>query len=565
MLRMKVLPLLTLSTLLFALPGSAAERDFSTLKVATVNGDAVTIKDLRSQFKNRHGGHAKFLGGEQELRTFLRVAIDDRLLLQEAYEIQLDADPLVAREVEQFESNKAADHLVRIEIERKSEPSLDEIREIIRKYGDFLVQVREIGMHSKPEAEEIRNSLLRSADPEVLARSCSILQTRSRGGLRLVGWGSVSDPEQEALIMNLQPGEVSPVLEIDGTYQVVIGEGRIDAIRPELDAAKDAIAAILRKRKKDARERALAESVWSRYEVVVVLKPASIAELRKTFESAPRTIVARWNGGELTLAQTVNAKELASLATMPEKRALEQLDARVRATINSAVFALEARARKLHEVAEVADPVTDFREKLMLDALYGDHILKDYKLTEEDVRAYYDANAKSFFEPEKRRVAQILVASESDANAVAAELAKGKDFAELAKSKSRDVTTASSGGDLGWITADHVPPAFGMLFTLDAGTTTKPVRTTSGWHVIKVVEVQPKRVLSFEEAKESAAKGASEQKKRVLRDAWLEKLREAAKIEIDDAAIRDYVIANPIDPSRPAPAMQGMAPPSSTH
>ncbi|MGZ4809951.1 MAG: hypothetical protein ACXV7D_11555, partial [Thermoanaerobaculia bacterium] len=142
--------LLAIAALTFALLSPliahAAENDkYSGLRVAIVNGDPITIKDLRSQFKSRHGGHTRFLGGEEELRTFLRIAIEDRLLLQEAYALALDSDPAVKTETEAFENNKAADYFVKVEVDQKSEPTADEVRAVWEKYGDFFVQVREIG------------------------------------------------------------------------------------------------------------------------------------------------------------------------------------------------------------------------------------------------------------------------------------------------------------------------------------------------------------------------------------------------------------------------------------
>jgi peptidyl-prolyl cis-trans isomerase C len=379
--------------------------------------------------------------------------------------------------------------------------------------------------------------------------------TRQRGGLRLVAWGG-SDPVREALILGLDAGDVSPVLEIDGGFEVLVGEGRVDAIRPEFEVTREAIGAILRKRKKEALERSVSADAWKTYHAQIVLPETSLAAFRKAFDASPDTVVATWEGGQLKAREVASRSELDSLAAMPAADAQQQVEARIRATANGALFALEARARKMNEVAEVADAATDFREKLMLDALYGEHILKELKLEDGDVRAYFDAHKAEFFEQEKRRVAQILVGSETDAKAIAAQLAKGADFAQLAKSKSRDITTASAGGELGWITADHVPPSFGSVFQLAAGKNTNPVRSAAGWHIIKVVEIQPKRSLTFEESKERVATAVSEQKKRALRDVWLKKLNEAAKIEIDDAAIREFVKENPLDPNKPAPSMQ---------
>jgi peptidyl-prolyl cis-trans isomerase C len=546
-------------TLMFPLGAGAVETDkWAEIEVAKVNGESVKIKDLRSQFKNRHGGHTKFLGGEEELRTFLRIAIEDRLLLQEAYELGLDEDPLVKGESEAFENGKVADYFVDAEVVKKSEPGAEEIQAVWQNYADFLVQVREIGVETRAEAEEVRAALLRGADPDALARSCSLLMTRTRGGLRLVAWGG--DPQREALIFALKPGEVSPVLTIDGGFEVIMGEGRVDAMRPELATVKDAIAAILRKRKKEAREKEVSSEAWARYHATIVAGSTDVATIAKLFQEKPDTIVATWDGGQLAVRQATSREELNAMAALAPADGARQVEARIRATVNASLFAMEGRARKMTEVPQVANAVTDHREKLMLDALYGEHILKEFKVADDEVRAYFDAKKSDFSEPEKRRMAQILVSSEGDAKSVVAALAKGGDFAELAKSRSRDITTASSGGDLGWVTADHVPPLFGAVLTLQAGQYTQPVRTSSGWHIIKVVEVAPKRLLTFDEAKGMAAEAVSEQKKRTMRDAWLKKLHDAATIEVDDNAIREFVKANPLDQTKPAPSMQHAKP-----
>jgi peptidyl-prolyl cis-trans isomerase C len=550
--------------LLSPLTAGATEDDqYSGLKVATVNGDAITIKDLRSQFKNRHGGHTKFLGGEEELRTFLRITIEDRLLLQEAYALGLDSDPAVKTATDAFEINKAGDYLVKVEVDQKSEPSADDVRAVWDNYGNFLVQVREIGVAKRTEAEEIRTSLLHGGDAEALARSCSLLMTRQNGGLRRMGWGA-DEPPREGIILALEPGDVSPVLEIDGGFLIVRCEARLDAMRPEFEQVKEAIAGILRKRMKEARQHDLSSEVWNKYHAQIVAPDLGVASIAAALASAQDTVVAKWDGGQLTVRQSTTPDEMNSLATLSAEEGRHRLENSIRATVNASLFGIEARARKLNEVPEIAGAVTDFREKLMLDALYGEHILKNFKISDDDARVYYEAHKASFFEPEKRRVAQILVSSERDAKAVVAQLAKGADFAQLASAKSRDITTSGSGGDLGWITADHVPPAFSAVLKLPAGKYTQPIRTVAGWHVIKVTDLQPKRALSFDESRQRASSAVSEEKKRAMREVWMKKLRDAAEISVDDNAIREFVKANPLDPTKPAPAMDmpGMANPS---
>src|SRR4030095_1849 len=88
-------------------------------------------------------------------------------------------------------------------------------------------------------------------------------------------------------------------------------------------------------------------------------------------------------------------------------------------------------------------------------------------------------------EPEVR-ARHILVETEDEAKAVIAELKKGGDFAELAKTKSKDPGSAD-GGDLGYFTKDQMVPEFSeVAFKLDKGALSDPVKSQFGWHIIKV-------------------------------------------------------------------------------
>jgi len=163
---------------------------------------------------------------------------------------------------------------------------------------------------------------------------------------------------------------------------------------------------------------------------------------------------------------------------------------------------------------------------------------------DEESRKYYEEHKNEFVAPEQRRVAQILSTSEKDAAVARQALTAGTEFATAVKKYSRDPISAMQEGDLGWITPDRVPAAFKPVLTLGIGEVSKPIQSPGGWHLIKVLEIKPARQLTFEEVKTKVAQKTLEIKRDVERKRWVEKLRAAAKIEIDDAAIRSFVKAN---------------------
>jgi peptidyl-prolyl cis-trans isomerase C len=80
----------------------------------------------------------------------------------------------------------------------------------------------------------------------------------------------------------------------------------------------------------------------------------------------------------------------------------------------------------------------------------------------------------------------ILVKTEDEAKEIAKQLEGGADFAELAKEKSTG-PSGVQGGDLGWNGIGSLVPEFeAVMVKLDEGQISAPVKTSFGWHVIKL-------------------------------------------------------------------------------
>ncbi|MCM2336498.1 MAG: peptidylprolyl isomerase [Pseudomonas sp.] len=77
-------------------------------------------------------------------------------------------------------------------------------------------------------------------------------------------------------------------------------------------------------------------------------------------------------------------------------------------------------------------------------------------------------------------------AAKAKVDTLAARLAGGADFAELARQESQDLTTQPTGGDLGWFAADAFGPQFGgQVAALQDGQVSPPFRTEAGWHIVQ--------------------------------------------------------------------------------
>lgn len=109
-------------------------------------------------------------------------------------------------------------------------------------------------------------------------------------------------------------------------------------------------------------------------------------------------------------------------------------------------------------------------------------------------------------------------------------LDKGEDFAEVAKLYSED-TSASSGGDLGWLSpGDTVPDFERAMNALLPGQVSDPVRSQFGWHVIQLLERRSQDI-SLNRRRQSARQAIRNRKADVVVQEWLRQLRDQAYVE----------------------------------
>ncbi len=110
-------------------------------------------------------------------------------------------------------------------------------------------------------------------------------------------------------------------------------------------------------------------------------------------------------------------------------------------------------------------------------------------------------------------------------------LDRGENFEELAKLYSED-TSASSGGDLGWLSPGDTVSAFEQAMNkLTPGQISEPVQSQFGWHLIQVIERRSQDI-SLDRRRQSARQAIRTRKSDVVVQEWLRQLRDQAYIEL---------------------------------
>ncbi|AUX21083.1 peptidyl-prolyl cis-trans isomerase [Sorangium cellulosum] len=183
------------------------------------------------------------------------------------------------------------------------------------------------------------------------------------------------------------------------------------------------------------------------------------AEAQPAPAAAADAVVARV-GDEVITARDVERRlaqippfQLQSLGRTPEeirRRFVSQVLVRER------LLAQGAASQRLSERADVQDRVRGVLRSALLQRIQAE-VAESSPVTDEEVRAYYEAHRDKFSSPAMVALWRIVVATREEAEAVLAELKEDPSpqrFKDLARERSLDKATGMRGGDLGFVALD---------------------------------------------------------------------------------------------------------------
>ncbi|KAF0814946.1 putative parvulin-type peptidyl-prolyl cis-trans isomerase [Andreprevotia sp. IGB-42] len=168
--------------------------------------------------------------------------------------------------------------------------------------------------------------------------------------------------------------------------------------------------------------------------------------------------------------------------------------------VRNEVLYQEAQKKGLDKTPDVQQRLDFAKQQILVGALINDFV-KANPVSDADLKKEYDKN-KAGMSGKEYKARHILVKTKEEADAIEADLKKGKKFDDIAKAKSLDTGSAKNGGDLGWANPAGFVPEFGKALTaLTKGKVSDPVQTQFGWHVIKLDDVRDAKGPSFDEVK----------------------------------------------------------------
>lgn len=194
----------------------------------------------------------------------------------------------------------------------------------------------------------------------------------------------------------------------------------------------------------------------------------------------------------------------------------------------------------------IMEEVKGYLKKRLLTAKAKEQeITAKARISDEELRDYYQKNKNGFNKPEELRASHILIGVDPAASAeerekklklakdILAKIKAGEDFVKLAMRYSTDERTAPIGGDIGpfhkGMMADEALEK--AVLSLKVGEVSDVVESLYGYHIIVLTDRKPPTQLSFDDVRVDIKVRLEKKKADELYKKWMEDLKAKAKIE----------------------------------
>lgn len=214
----------------------------------------------------------------------------------------------------------------------------------------------------------------------------------------------------------------------------------------------------------------------------------------------------------------------------------------------------EASKDGIENTPAVKEKLDELKKRLVVEAYLKKKVEEQAKVSDEDLKKFYDQNKDKFKTGDQVKASHILLKAEKEAKDVLAQVKAGGNFEELAKKFSTD-GAASKGGDLGWFSKGSMIPEFEKVaFTMKEGQISDVVKTKFGYHIIKLTGKRAAGERTFDDVKEQIKTSMLPGKQQEVFQKLKEDLKKSGKYTIKEDVLKGLGGAPSAQPPAPAAA-----------
>ncbi|MCC7012373.1 MAG: peptidylprolyl isomerase [Planctomycetes bacterium] len=517
-------------------------RASSEIVIARVEGRSLTLDEAIQTFLSAHTGHGVLVRGEPAVRELAGRLVERELFLLEAESLGLQDDADVQHLVTSYAKEVAVDALWQSEIKDKVKVTDEDVESFYSK-TDVALRLTLVEAATREVAEALRARVLAGEDMAAIARKESTHSSRTfDGSLPYVRRGELERALEDAAFALENPASLTPVVQTEKGYTFLrLEERSINPERPPRDKALPQIRGILEERlqKKLVREledRAhAAANVW--------IDEAQLT--REAILDGPddSIVVARAADDSLTLKDVRDGLQLDAMRAAPPESTKTIGVELVKQWVRAEALKALAATTGFTDAPAVQAKCRSFRRDVMMKTLCDRYVWPNIEPSEEDVRAFYEANKeKDFTTAPEVRLAYMVLSTDEEARGVLAQIAAGDSFEALARERSKDSASSVHGGRIGWVKPGTLlPEVETRAFALAVNAVDGPIETEVGFFIVKALERKEPRIVSYPVARETAYKRIVKDRQGAAYAKWAIALRERAAVELDEAGVQDAV------------------------
>ncbi|MCD9021826.1 peptidylprolyl isomerase [Cohnella silvisoli] len=233
-------------------------------------------------------------------------------------------------------------------------------------------------------------------------------------------------------------------------------------------------------------------------------------------------------GGQQTMATLINNELIRQAA---EKQGVVITDADVEKEMESVRQNFGTDEEFQQALTMYGMSLDSLKKEMATQAQLRKLLMPQVKITDADIKKYYDDNLETLKTPEKVKASHIAVATKAEAETILTELKNGADFAAKAKEKSTDTATKDKGGELEpFAKADKEEAISNAVFALKNGELSGVVEAKDGFHIYKLTERHAAITPTLDEKKDEIREKLTTEQIATLSKTWMEQQKSSAKI-----------------------------------
>ena len=514
--------------------------------LAKVGAVEITAADLRTFEAN-----LKTAAMRAQHWDNLQTLIDREVLLLAANERGLQRDKEVLAELAKRETKALADAMLRRNVAAKVAVTEDDVEKAYAQPGwGEKVTTMEIFVPNREKARQVQALLAQGEDFAEVGRQFAAdpYYGVHTGEIRRMTYSPFDSPRDLAqAVFTLPVGGVTEPIPLHGGFVIAkVAERR----RAELVEIEDGIREALGdEQQKQLRESYLRHLKWDLetvfdtegMDIVVSVLQGAVryADLEETQRQRP---VYAFEGLQMDVAEVLEAVR-PSGRLWPEATADAVNEKLSESHFPTRIMAHDARRKGLDKTEAFARSHELALGNLMLMKLREQILAEAPEPTEDELRAFYEEHKHRFRSPPHAQLEEILLETPSEARQIAAQIAAGAEWSELARAHSQ---RRNAEGGLLYVSESQAPflgeAWMNAVMNAELNQLQGPIQTRGGYSIFRVIERYPEiyHGLELERVRNAVERDVRERAEREFFNSYLRDWRQkyAAQIDVYEEHLR---------------------------